>query len=158
MCVDVIHQAFGPLMIDNMFDSMKDIAHQLILKWARYGGEEEIALTEDFSNLTLDTIALCTMDYRFNSFYRDGMHPYVAAMANILGVAGAATLRLPVISTALSMLGMDADKVDMEQVKRDRAFMQRTAQDIIDRRRNNPHKGDDMLSTQLVVVGQQFRN
>jgi cytochrome P450 / NADPH-cytochrome P450 reductase len=41
----------------------------MILKWARFGPEEEIAITEDFSNLTLDTIALCTMDYRFNSLY-----------------------------------------------------------------------------------------
>jgi hypothetical protein len=42
---------------------------QMILKWARFGPDEEIAITEDFSNLTLDTIALCTMDYRFNSLY-----------------------------------------------------------------------------------------
>jgi cytochrome P450 / NADPH-cytochrome P450 reductase len=62
----VLVPAFGPLNISAMFDDMKDIASQLILKWARFP-DYKIPTTDDFTRLTLDTLALCAMDYRFNS-------------------------------------------------------------------------------------------
>lgn len=37
---------------------MHDIASQLVLKWARFGSENDIDVTSDFTRLTLDTIAL----------------------------------------------------------------------------------------------------
>lgn len=62
---------------------MKDIANQLILRWARQVNARTSA-TEDFTRLTLDTITLCSMGYHFNSFYQESMHPFVEAMVNIL--------------------------------------------------------------------------
>lgn len=50
----------------------KEIASQLVLKWARYGREYVIPTTDDFTRLTLDTLALCAMDYRC-----DILEPYV---------------------------------------------------------------------------------
>lgn len=41
-----------------MFDEMYDIASQLVAKWARFGPKEKINVTEDFTRLTLDSIAL----------------------------------------------------------------------------------------------------
>jgi cytochrome P450/NADPH-cytochrome P450 reductase len=38
--------------------------------------------------LTLDTIALCSFDYRFNSFYQDGMHPFVTKALDALLESG----------------------------------------------------------------------
>ncbi len=35
-----------------------DVASQLILKWARLSNGTKIAVTEDFTRLTLDTLAL----------------------------------------------------------------------------------------------------
>lgn len=67
---------------------MKDIANQLVLSWARKGPENVIMATDDFTRLTLDTIALCTMDYRFNSFYQEKMHPFVDAMFGVLAERG----------------------------------------------------------------------
>ncbi|TKA82891.1 hypothetical protein B0A55_01179 [Friedmanniomyces simplex] len=61
----ILVPAFGPLNITGMFDDMKDIASQLVLKWARYGSDYVIPTTDDFTRLTLDTLALCAMDYRF---------------------------------------------------------------------------------------------
>ena len=59
---DVAHRtlmpAFGPLSIRSMFDEMHDIASQLVTKWARFGPEEKIDVTGDFTRLTLDSIAL----------------------------------------------------------------------------------------------------
>lgn len=37
---------------------MLDIASQLVLKWARFGPSEPFDLQEDFTRLTMDTIAL----------------------------------------------------------------------------------------------------
>ena len=107
----ILRSAFGAIRIEDMFEDMKDIAHQLVLKWARFGEDEEIAVTEDFSNLTLDTIALCTMDYRFNSFYRDGMHPYVDAMNKSLAAAGGSNNRIPLLSKAMSLIGAGGMKL-----------------------------------------------
>jgi cytochrome P450/NADPH-cytochrome P450 reductase len=50
--------AFGPLSIRSMFDEMHDIASQLVVKWARFGSKERINVTDDFTRLTLDSIAL----------------------------------------------------------------------------------------------------
>jgi len=50
--------AFGPLSIRSMFDEMHDIASQLVVKWARFGPMEKINVTDDFTRLTLDSIAL----------------------------------------------------------------------------------------------------
>lgn len=54
----VLMPAFGPLSIRGMFDEMHDIASQLVVKWARFGSKEKINVTDDFTRLTLDSIAL----------------------------------------------------------------------------------------------------
>ena len=37
---------------------MLDVGSQLVAKWARYGPENKIHVTDDFTRLTLDSIAL----------------------------------------------------------------------------------------------------
>ena len=54
----VLMPAFGPLSIRGMFDEMHDIASQLVVKWARFGPKEKINVADDFTRLTLDSIAL----------------------------------------------------------------------------------------------------
>lgn len=63
---------------------MCDIATQLVMKWARQGPKALILATNDFTRLTLDTIALCAMGTCFNSFYNEEMHPFVEAMLGLL--------------------------------------------------------------------------
>ena len=46
---------------------------------------EPVDVTADMTRLTLDTIALCGFGYRFNSFYRDTLHPFVEAMYGSIG-------------------------------------------------------------------------
>jgi cytochrome P450/NADPH-cytochrome P450 reductase len=50
--------AFGPIGIKDMFDEMYDIGTQLVAKWARMGPEVAINVTDDYTRLTLDSIAL----------------------------------------------------------------------------------------------------
>ncbi|KAI1211604.1 cytochrome P450 [Annulohypoxylon truncatum] len=79
----ILNPAFTPSSIKNMFDEMLDITSQLALKWARHGPECPIDVSDDFTRLTLDTIALTAMDTRFNSFYHDDLHPFVQHFGGI---------------------------------------------------------------------------
>ena len=81
-------QSYHPMMLD--------IAEQLALKWERLNPEDEIDVVGDMTRLTLDTIGLCGFDYRFNSFYREDMHPFVNAMVEDLEEALGRLHRLPV--------------------------------------------------------------
>jgi cytochrome P450/NADPH-cytochrome P450 reductase len=48
------------------------------------------------TRLTLDTIGLCGFGYRFNSFYSEEPHPFVAAMVRCLDLSMHKQTRLPV--------------------------------------------------------------
>ncbi|KAK3303765.1 cytochrome P450 [Chaetomium strumarium] len=76
-----------------MFDEMHEIASQLALKWARHGPDAPIMVTDDFTRLTLDTLALCTMGFRFNSYYHDELHPFISAIGRFLTESGSRSLR-----------------------------------------------------------------
>ena len=78
---------FGDRAIKGYYPSMLDVAEQLMLKWGRLNGDEEIDVAHDMTSLTLDTIALCGFGYRLNSFYRERHHPFIAAMSEALGIA-----------------------------------------------------------------------
>lgn len=84
----VLMPAFGPKGIQDMFDGMHDIASQLVLKWARVGPQQKLHVTDDFTRLALDTLALCSMGFRFNNFYSTDPHPFVDAMGEFLTESG----------------------------------------------------------------------
>jgi cytochrome P450/NADPH-cytochrome P450 reductase len=66
----------------------------LTIQWHRFG-DQRIDVVDDFTRLTLDTIALCTFSHRFNSFYSESAPPFVQAMSRSLKAAGLKTRRLP---------------------------------------------------------------
>ena len=51
---------------------MHDIASQLVVKWARFGSKEKINVTDDFTRLTLDSIALWVQIFRLSIGFTDG--------------------------------------------------------------------------------------
>ena len=53
------------------YPRMLDIAVQLSQKWERLNPDDTVDVPADMTRLTLDTIALCGFNYRFNSPYRD---------------------------------------------------------------------------------------
>lgn len=121
---------------------MKDIAMQMLLHWARADMEHPVTLTDDFTKLTLDAIALCTMDYRFNSFYTEKMHPFIDAMIRFLNLSQVYNLRNPTVN---KLIGRQ-EKIDIEAA---RDYMLQVAQGIIDKRRANPTDEKEMLNTML---------
>jgi len=75
---------FSMQAMKNYLPDMLDLAEQLVLKWARLNADDEIDVLGDMTRLALDTIGLCGFGYRFNSFYRDGMHPFIASLNRVL--------------------------------------------------------------------------
>ena len=137
----VLVPAFGPLNLSGMFDDMKDIASQLVLKWARYGTDYSIPVAEDFTRLTLDTLALCAMDYRFNSFYTEEQHPFIDSMMNFLKI-GAGRARRP---GYLAPFYRAEDAVFQQHVE----YMRDLSAGIVKTRIENPKESKDLLNAMV---------
>ncbi|TVY81615.1 Bifunctional cytochrome P450/NADPH--P450 reductase [Lachnellula suecica] len=138
----VLMPAFGPLAIRGMFDEMQDIATQLVVKWARFGPKEKIDVTADFTRLTLDSIALCSMGTRFNSFYHESMHPFVDAMVGLLAESGARAGR-PAVATYFMRSAQRSYDANI-------ATLRKIATDLMVERRENPEeKKKDLLNAML---------
>ena len=122
---------------------MNDIATQLMQKWQRLNPGEPVDVTADMTRLTLDTIALCGFGYRFNSFYRDTMHPFVEAMYGVLGESQRRARALPI----QTKLRRGASKKLAENYR----YMESEVQQIIDERRRagNVEDHKDLLSAML---------
>ncbi len=135
--------AFGPIGVRAMFDRMLDIAEQMMVRWERFGPDSSIDVADNMTRLTLDTIALCAFDYRFNSFYQNEMHPFVDAMVDALHEAGARSRR-PAIATRAMLL---TDRRYQDDIR----LMHRVADELIERRRRDPAAASrkDLLSVML---------
>lgn len=114
----------------------------MITKWARKDEDQRILLTDDATRLTLDTIALCTMDFRFNSFYSESMHPFVDAMLAWLTTSQKRGQQPALMNKWLG-------SADATRLQENFALMEAIAQQIIDKRRANPKDKKDMLNTLL---------
>ena len=139
----ILMPVFGPAALRHMFPKMVDIAEQLLLKWERQGPEQRIDLVDNTTRLTLDTIALCAFDYRFNSFYDRDMHPFVGAMMRSLIEAGERGSRLRLRNAAMVKTGRQYDE--------DIRLMHQIADQLIAERRRcgDPKDGQDILSVML---------
>ncbi|KAK2880177.1 hypothetical protein FQN49_000496 [Arthroderma sp. PD_2] len=137
----VLMPAFGPISIRAMFDEMHDIASQLVIKWARFGPNEKIHVTDDFTRLTLDSIALCAMGTRFNSFYHEEMHPFVNAMVGFLAESGARASRPAVVQYFMHTAQQKYDA--------DIALLKKVARELVAERKANPNDKKDLLNAML---------
>src|SRR5258708_14488422 len=84
----ILMPCFSLQAMRNYLPMMVDIAEQLVGRWERLNPEDEINVVNDMTRLTLGTIVLCRFSYRFNSFARNGMHPFVQSLARILSTLG----------------------------------------------------------------------
>ncbi|HEY5878829.1 MAG TPA: cytochrome P450 [Nakamurella sp.] len=93
---NILMAPFSQSSMRGYLPRMVDIAGQLMDKWSRLNPDDEVNVPQDMTALTLDTIALCGFDYRFNSLYRDTPHPFVAAMVRNLVEAQTQAKELPI--------------------------------------------------------------
>jgi cytochrome P450/NADPH-cytochrome P450 reductase len=143
---NILLQPFGNRAMQSYHPSMVDIAEQLVKKWDRLNGDEEIDVVHDMTALTLDTIGLCGFDYRFNSFYRRDYHPFVESLVRSLETI-MMTRGLP-----LEGLWLKGRRRDLAQ---DVAFMNKMVDEIIAERRGNAAAAEgkkDMLGAMMTGV------
>ncbi|KAE8374449.1 fatty acid hydroxylase [Aspergillus bertholletiae] len=134
--------AFGPLSIRGMFPEMQDIVSQMVLKWARFGPDTAINVADDFTRLTLDSIALCAMGDRFNSFYHESQHIFVTAMGGMLTESFARSRR-PGFAGLLYQNQEKQYQADIEQLTQ-------TARELLDSRRRHPTDKKDLLNALIL--------
>jgi len=145
----ILMPVFGPAALRGMFPGMLDIAEQLLVKWERQGPAQRIDVVDNMTRLTLDTIALCAFDYRFNSFYSTEMHPFVGAMVRALAESGARTRRLPLQNRLML--------ITKRQYDEDVRLMHQIADELISDRKKHGDPGGktDILSTMLNAIDSQ---
>ena len=143
---NILLQPFGNRAMQSYHPSMLDIAEQLVQKWSRLNGDDEIDVVHDMTALTLDTIGLCGFDYRFNSFYRRDYHPFVESLVRSL-------------ETIMMTRGLPLENLWMQKRKRDLtgdvAFMNKMVDEIIAERRSNAAAAEgkkDMLGAMMTGV------
>ncbi|CAF1075593.1 unnamed protein product [Didymodactylos carnosus] len=123
-----------------MFPAMMDICSQRILRWERYVGAE-IDVCDNFTRLTLDTVALCSFSYRFNSFYEKTMHRFVDAMINVLIESGRRVGRLCIQNKLLIRTN--------RQYNDDIKYMHNLCDEIVKERREHPNNVNDLLNRMI---------
>src|SRR6201991_1633984 len=143
---NILMQPFGNRAMTSYHGSMVDIAEQLVKKWERLNGDEEIDVVHDMTALTLDTIGLCGFDYRFNSFYRRDYHPSVESLVRSL-------------ETIMMTRGLPMEQLWMQKRRKDLAadvaFMNKMVDEIVAERRKNTDATDDkkdMLAAMMTGV------
>jgi cytochrome P450/NADPH-cytochrome P450 reductase len=143
---NILLQPFGNRAMQSYHPSMVDIADQLVKKWERLNGDEEIDVVHDMTALTLDTIGLCGFDYRFNSFYRRDYHPFVESLVRSL-------------ETIMMIRGLPMENLWMQKRRRglagDVAFMNKMVDEIVAERRKNAEAASDkkdMLGAMMTGV------
>lgn len=135
---------FGQMKVRDMFDDMKDICEQMCLKWARFGEGHPLDVCKNFTTLTLDTISLCTIDYRFKSFYlgENDENPFVDGVIETMTDAFTQSNLPDFVNNWIRCRAMASFKRHAENLRR-------TTEEIIKRRREDPVDRNDLLSTML---------
>jgi cytochrome P450/NADPH-cytochrome P450 reductase len=135
---NILLPTFAQRAMQGYHDAMLDVAEQCMLKWERLNPDDEIDVTDDMTRVTLDTIGLCGFDYRFNSFYRDGNHPFVDAMVRSL-------------ETTMHARGLPLEDLilrrEHRQLRDDTRYMHDMVDQLIKERRE---KGEDKTKKDLL--------
>ncbi|KZT51670.1 cytochrome P450 [Calocera cornea HHB12733] len=138
----ILMPAFGPSQILAMFSPMLDLNSQLLLKWERFGPDAAFDPAEDFTRLAFDTVALCAMSYRFNSFYHESMPPFIGAMGRFLVESGLRMQRPSVVQSWMTHTNT--------QYEADIKLMTDVCDQIVSYRKAHPTEGKkDLLSLML---------
>ncbi|KAF4881904.1 Bifunctional cytochrome P450/NADPH--P450 reductase [Colletotrichum fructicola] len=113
---------------------------------ARHGPEASIDAVDDFTRLTVDTITLCAMNYRLNSFYlNNDMHAYVKSLSRVL-VESDKKAQFP---DAINAMRFKADA----QYRADIKTMADICKEIIRKRRSAGPDPDSKLLLDLMIHG-----
>ena len=142
--------SFGPIAIRKMFPKMLDITSQMILRWENFGSDHAFDVSDNFTRLSLDVVALCAFDYRLNNFYTEKVHPFVEALISVLWEASRRATRSALENwiRIWSWWDFQAQTAKMHSI----------CDAIIAERRQKPKNVDDLLNVMLFDCDKETGN
>ncbi|MER6008936.1 cytochrome P450 [Nonomuraea angiospora] len=140
----VLMPAFSQRAMKGYFGQMLEIAQNLVGKWERKQGQP-VKVTDDYTRLTLDTIALSGFGYRFDSFGKEELHPFLQALLEALVESMRRSQELPM----MTKLRKADDKKYGENIQ----LMRELVESVIKERRRGKSGGeDDLLGLMMEAV------
>ncbi|WP_369275645.1 bifunctional cytochrome P450/NADPH--P450 reductase [Streptomyces sp. R11] len=137
----ILMPAFSQRAMKGYYGQMLEIAQNLVGKWESKAGRP-VAITDDYTRLTLDTIALSGFAHRFDSFAKEELHPFLNALLEALTESMRRTGELP----EMTALRADDDKKYHENIQVMRDLVERV---IKERRQGNSSGEGDLLGLML---------
>ncbi|MEU6201006.1 cytochrome P450 [Streptomyces sp. NPDC047061] len=140
----ILMPAFSQRAMRNYFGQMLEIAQDLAGKWERRQGQP-VNITDDYTRLTLDTIALSGFGYRFGSFAEEELHPFLNALLGALTESLRRSQELPVMTKFR--------KADARKYRENIELMRELVESVIRERRQGRAGGaEDLLGLMLEAV------
>ncbi|MFF5211047.1 bifunctional cytochrome P450/NADPH--P450 reductase [Streptosporangium sp. NPDC000396] len=140
----VLMPAFSQRAMKSYFGQMLEIAQNLVGKWERKQGQL-VGVTDDYTRLTLDTIALSGFGHRFDSFHDEELHPFLTALLQALVESMRRSQELPM----MTKLRKSDDKTYRGNIQLMRELVETV---IKERRQGKNSTEDDLLGLMLEAV------
>ncbi|MEV6118436.1 cytochrome P450 [Streptomyces sp. NPDC052109] len=132
----ILMPAFSQRAMKGYFGQMLEIAQNLVGKWERRQGRP-VNITDDYTRLTLDTIALSGFGYRFDSFTKEQLHPFLNALLESLIESMRRSQELPMMTRMR--------KADDKKYRGNIQLMRDLVDSVIKERRQGKSSGEDDL-------------
>ncbi|MFC9075739.1 cytochrome P450 [Streptomyces sp. NPDC057062] len=132
----ILLPAFSQRAMKNYFGQMLEIAENLVGKWERREGQP-VNITDDYTRLTLDTIALSGFGYRFQSFDKEELHPFLNALLEALIESMRRSQELPMMTKLR--------KADGKKYRENIQLMHDLVESVIKERREGKGTGEEDL-------------
>ncbi|MFF3405213.1 bifunctional cytochrome P450/NADPH--P450 reductase [Streptomyces sp. NPDC002742] len=132
----ILMPAFSQRAMKNYYGQMLEIAQNLAGRWERKEGRP-VNITDDYTRLTLDTIAVSGFGYRFDSFAEEELHPFLQALLGALVESLRRSQELPM----MTKLRRADDKKYRENIQ----VMRELVESVIKERRQGESSGEDDL-------------
>ncbi|MFR9788136.1 cytochrome P450 [Streptomyces sp. MB22_4] len=132
----ILLPAFSQRAMKTYYGQMLEIARNLVGKWESREGRP-VHITDDYTRLTLDTIALSGFGHRFRSFDKEELHPFLNALLGALIESMRRSQELPV-TTRLR-------KADDRKYRENIRLMRDLVESVITERREGKGTGEEDL-------------
>ncbi|MCZ0985256.1 bifunctional cytochrome P450/NADPH--P450 reductase [Streptomyces diastatochromogenes] len=132
----ILLPAFSQRAMKGYFGQMLEIAQNLVGKWEGKEGRP-VNITDDYTRLTLDTIALSGFGYRFDSFAKEELHPFLNGLLAALVESLRRSQELPMMTKLR--------KADEKKYRQNIQLMRDLVESVIKERREGKGSGEEDL-------------
>ncbi|MET8454419.1 cytochrome P450 [Streptomyces sp. NPDC005209] len=132
----ILLPAFSQRAMKTYFGQMLEIAQNLVGKWESREGQP-VAITDDYTRLTLDTIALSGFGYRFQSYDKEELHPFLNSLLEALIESMRRSQELPMMTKLR--------KADDRKYRQNIQLMRDLVDSVIKERREGKGTGEEDL-------------